>query len=667
MFGGATRGLDAPPGLQNHRPVGLLHPQPVYLSWTIAWEGGFDNAASTNNKRTSEDVEDRDRDADEGEAEETCACKRMEETVEENDVSLTPSQPCPNNTMRSRHRISLHERHVNSGIYPYNAYKHPFTHLKQPAEVDPKLFATRLQRLIIPTVMPTGLLVKLSKSGIVLLRRVCSNAFESSKPFRRPSVTVDLIPVSTHKTLLRATRRILLTPNRSRLPPHSYQQYLARKIRALIELKSLRLLDKQRLLRSQVAETLTHGSLLPLNRPDFRRFRKPTIAMHALPSSLSASSALHRGGGAEANGGITKERIKALKADDEEAIWCSSSRSGRRYQGGRLQGNPAQRRALQGELRVGHFQVLLTTYEYIIKDRPILCKIKWLHMISMKVTWNASPEQPHRIMVLLNFVLPKIFNSVKSFDEWFNTPFANSGTGDKIELDEEEALLIIRRLHKRASRQGREGHQSPHERAAEQMYKQMKKHKVIADGNAKTGAKPGGVKGLSNELMQLRKICQHPFLFESVEDKMNPGGLVDDKLVRNSGKIELLNRILPKFFATGHRVLIFFQMTKVMDIMADFLTMMGWKFFLFNAKDSEYKVFILSTRAGVLDSTFKRLTVGSGLPGAQGVPRVIVGLVRVGADADGRGRPPASPSRNRSSTWRQVISDEEYLTPSDDD
>jgi ATP-dependent helicase STH1/SNF2 len=37
---------------------------------------------------------------------------------------------------------------------------------------------------------------------------------------------------------------------------------------------------------------------------------------------------------------------------------------------------------------------------------------------------------------------------VKSFDEWFNTPFANSGTADKIELNEEEALLIIRRLHK---------------------------------------------------------------------------------------------------------------------------------------------------------------------------------------------------------------------------
>ena len=62
------------------------------------------------------------------------------------------------------------------------------------------------------------------------------------------------------------------------------------------------------------------------------------------------------------------------------------------------------------------------------------------------------------------------------------------------------------------------------------------------------------MKGLSNELMQLRKICQHPFLFDSVEDKINPAGLIDDKLIRTSGKIELLSRVLPKFFATGHRV-----------------------------------------------------------------------------------------------------------------
>jgi len=44
-------------------------------------------------------------------------------------------------------------------------------------------------------------------------------------------------------------------------------------------------------------------------------------------------------------------------------------------------GNPQQRRMLQNEIRMGHFQVLLTTYEYIIKDRPILSKTKWVHMI----------------------------------------------------------------------------------------------------------------------------------------------------------------------------------------------------------------------------------------------------------------------------------------------
>lgn len=44
-------------------------------------------------------------------------------------------------------------------------------------------------------------------------------------------------------------------------------------------------------------------------------------------------------------------------------------------------GNPMQRRLLQNDIRVGQFQVLLTTYEYIIKDRPVLSKMKWVHMI----------------------------------------------------------------------------------------------------------------------------------------------------------------------------------------------------------------------------------------------------------------------------------------------
>lgn len=44
-------------------------------------------------------------------------------------------------------------------------------------------------------------------------------------------------------------------------------------------------------------------------------------------------------------------------------------------------GPPNARKQQQQQIRYGNFQVLLTTYEYIIKDRPILSKIKWTHMI----------------------------------------------------------------------------------------------------------------------------------------------------------------------------------------------------------------------------------------------------------------------------------------------
>lgn len=55
--------------------------------------------------------------------------------------------------------------------------------------------------------------------------------------------------------------------------------------------------------------------------------------------------------------------------------------------------------------------------------------------------------------------------------------------------------------------------------------------------------------------MQYRKICQHPYLFDEVENAMNEHGLGHmDNLIRVAGKVELCNRMLPKLFASGHRV-----------------------------------------------------------------------------------------------------------------
>ncbi|CCU98428.1 unnamed protein product [Malassezia sympodialis ATCC 42132] len=325
-------------------------------------------------------------------------------------------------------------------------------------------------------------------------------------------------------------------------------------------------------------------------------------------------------------------------------------------------GTPNVRKQLAGQLKMGTFQVLLTTYEYIIKEKNLLGKIKWTHMIideghrmkntqsKLTVTLTQSYSSRYRLLLtgtplqnnlpelwaLLNFVLPKIFNSIKSFDEWFNTPFVNTGTGDNsMQLNEEEALLIIKRLHKvlrpfllrRLKKDVEAELPDKVEKVIRcrmsalqtKLYQQMKRHKVIlGDGGSGPGkmAKPMGIRGLQNAIMQLRKICNHPYAFEQVEATINPTKENGPDLYRVAGKFELLDRILPKLFATGHRVLIFFQMTAIMDIMEDFLRFRGIKYLRldgstkpddrsvllkqFNDPQSEYDVFILSTRAGGL-------------------------------------------------------------------
>ena len=319
-------------------------------------------------------------------------------------------------------------------------------------------------------------------------------------------------------------------------------------------------------------------------------------------------------------------------------------------------GPPNQRKTQQQQIRYGAFQVLLTTYEFIIKDRPILSKIKWLHMIvdeghrmknagsklsstitqyyhtRYRLILTGTPLQNNlpELWALLNFVLPNIFKSVKSFDEWFNTPFANTGGQDSMSLNEEEQLLVIRRLHKvlrpfllrRLKKDVEKDLPDKQERVIKcnfsalqaKLYKQLVTHNKIMVNDG-TGKKTG-MRGLSNMLMQLRKLCNHPFVFEEVENQMNPSKITDDLIWRTAGKFELLDRVLPKFLATGHRVLMFFQMTQIMNIMEDFMRYRGMSYLRldgstkaddrsellkqFNAPDSPYFCFLLSTRAGGL-------------------------------------------------------------------
>jgi SWI/SNF-related matrix-associated actin-dependent regulator of chromatin subfamily A member 5 len=96
------------------------------------------------------------------------------------------------------------------------------------------------------------------------------------------------------------------------------------------------------------------------------------------------------------------------------------------------------------------------------------------------------------------------------------------------------------------------------------MQKKLYKQLLLRDLDGITGNVTGKNRGaVLNIVMQLRKCCGHPYLFEGVEDRtMDPLG---EHLVENCGKLSMVDKLLKRLFERGHRVLMFTQMTRVLD------------------------------------------------------------------------------------------------------
>jgi chromodomain-helicase-DNA-binding protein 4 len=119
--------------------------------------------------------------------------------------------------------------------------------------------------------------------------------------------------------------------------------------------------------------------------------------------------------------------------------------------------------------------------------------------------------------------------------------------------------------------------------------------------------------------MELKKCSNHPYLFlkASMEAPRNKNGTYEgSSLIKASGKFILLQKMLVKLREGGHRVLIFSQMTKMLDILEDLCENEGYAYERidgsitgqvrqnaidrFNAPGAKQFVFLLSTRAGGL-------------------------------------------------------------------
>lgn len=119
---------------------------------------------------------------------------------------------------------------------------------------------------------------------------------------------------------------------------------------------------------------------------------------------------------------------------------------------------------------------------------------------------------------------------------------------------------------------------------------------------------------LLNIVMQLRKCCNHPYLFEGAEP--GPPYTTDEHLIHNAGKMAVLDKLLKRMQKQGSRVLIFSQMSRLLDILEDYCVFREYKYCRidggtahedriaaideYNKPGSEKFVFLLTTRAGGL-------------------------------------------------------------------
>ncbi|KAH7655982.1 DNA helicase protein [Dioscorea alata] len=317
-------------------------------------------------------------------------------------------------------------------------------------------------------------------------------------------------------------------------------------------------------------------------------------------------------------------------------------------------GPPEERRRLFKE-RIVHqkFNVLLTTYEYLMNkhDRPKLSKIHWRYIIideghriknascklnadlkhyhsSHRLLLTGTPLQNNleELWALLNFLLPNIFNSSEDFSQWFNKPFESNGDNspDEALLTEEENLLIINRLHQvlRPFVLRRLKHKVENElpekierlvRCEASAYQKLLMKRVEENlgciGNSKG-------KSIHNTVMELRNICNHPYLSQlhaEEVDNLIPKHYLPP-IVRLCGKLEMLDRLLPKLKATDHRVLLFSTMTRLLDVLEEYLSWKRYRYLRldghtsgndrgaliddFNRPGSEAFIFLLSIRAG---------------------------------------------------------------------
>lgn len=306
-----------------------------------------------------------------------------------------------------------------------------------------------------------------------------------------------------------------------------------------------------------------------------------------------------------------------------------------------LQGAKEERHALINERLVDEkFDVCITSYEMILREKTHLKKFAWEYIIideahrikneesslsqvirlfnsrnRLLITGTPLQNNLHELWALLNFLLPDVFGDSEAFDQWFSGQDADS------EVVVQQLHRVLRPFLLRRVKADVEKSLLPKKEVnlyigmSEMQVKFYKKilEKDIDAVNGANGNREQKTR-LLNIVMQLRKCCNHPYLFDGAEP--GPPYTTDEHLVYNSGKTALLDKLLFRLKKQGSRVLIFSQMSRVLDILEDYCVFREYKYCRidggtahedriaaideYNRPDSDKFIFLLTTRAGGL-------------------------------------------------------------------
>ncbi|KAF9225136.1 hypothetical protein BS17DRAFT_750623 [Gyrodon lividus] len=272
------------------------------------------------------------------------------------------------------------------------------------------------------------------------------------------------------------------------------------------------------------------------------------------------------------------------------------------------------------------------SFEYIAIDEAhriknvdsILAQIVRSFMSRGRLLITGTPLQNNlkELFALLNFICPEIFSDYADLDSFLHKD--DSGADG----EEEKSKKVVEALHKilrpfllRRVKADVEKNLLPKKEIniyvgltemQRKWYRSVLEKDVDAV-NGLTGKKEGKTR-LMNMVMQLRKVTCHPYLFDGAEP--GPPYTTDEHLIENSGKMMILDKLLTSLKAKGSRVLIFSQMSRVLDILEDYCLFRAFKYCRidgstahddrilaideYNKPGSEKFIFLLTTRAGGL-------------------------------------------------------------------